>query len=211
MHTTGLGLTVASSPWIPSALPIAVIMGVTLSNPGEMERAANEWEAAAKKFEEFSKELKEKIDSLSGEHWTSDDRDAFEFTHEQFKGEVEKATNIMDNVAAILHLAAAVFFAIAVLTLALGIFLAALAVLVQSTIAIPFVGQSVIATANTIGASLINVAHPAMFTVQGVATAGSMVLGLTVAALVGTYNGQALSLGKGTPQFKDVTVNLPKA
>ncbi|MFS2295689.1 MAG: hypothetical protein FWJ90_23845, partial [Actinomadura sp.] len=208
---TGLALTVASAPWIPSALPIAAIMAITLSNPGEMERAADEWEEAAKKFEEFATELKEKIDGLSGEFWTSDDRDAFNFTHEQFKGEVEKATNIMRNVASILHVSGGVYFALACLTLAIGIFLAALAVLVQTTIAIPFVGEGVIAAANSIAAALIDVAHPAMFTVRGVAMAGSMVVGMCVAALIGTYSGQALSLGKGTPQFKDVTVNLPKA
>src|SRR3954466_11333447 len=90
LHTAGMVMSYIACPWIPSALPIAIGFTISCSNPGEMEKAAKEWEDAAKKLDAFAKELKDKVKNLPAQYWTSDDKDAFDTAVEAFNGEIDK-------------------------------------------------------------------------------------------------------------------------
>ncbi|MGI5166776.1 WXG100 family type VII secretion target [Spirillospora sp. CA-253888] len=211
MHSIGLALSIAACPVIPSAIPIAIALGISLSNPGEMDKAANEWRECAEKLKKFSDELKARLDALPSEHWTADDKDAFLYAHKKYNGEMEKTTNIIKNLAGLLDILAGVFFALAVLAVSVGTFLLILAIFVQTWIAVPGVNAAVIATAHSIASGMITIVNPAVINTQLATAVGVSVAGGFIAGLSGSYGAEALSLGKGTPEFKDVEVKLPEA
>jgi hypothetical protein len=154
LYTIGLAGIGTFSVVNPRGWPIFLLAGASVSNPGEMDKAAREWKSVAADFDGLANELTTLANSVPEDKWTAEDRKAFEAGVAAFKTELKKSGETHNGVGDSMDGLAALYYAFAVIVCAVGSILAALMAVVLAAMATGIGAGPAQAAASTIAAGL---------------------------------------------------------
>jgi hypothetical protein len=146
---TGAALTGAACFFIPSAIPLAVMLASAISDPEQIGRAGDKHGDLATQADSAKTQLTQAVDKrASADNWDGNDKNLFVQAHvEPYKTALDQTAQMHNGIKSSLGTLANVYEGAGLLSLTIGGIMAASAAAVAATLWIPGVDAATEATA----------------------------------------------------------------
>jgi uncharacterized protein YukE len=169
-----LGTSLGATPFVTSAIRVALVVGLAYSDPGQIWGTGQRWTQIANQIEVVKKELAQARAKVAPD-WIAQDKDAFDSAAIQYEKELDDLKSYLSKVGDVLATVAAAYAAFAVLAMSIAAFLALCASAVLLSMATPAF-PAVKGAAEAASSAVAFVAGAAAKTLTGVAGAASAIL-----------------------------------
>lgn len=207
MCLTAIAESIFAACVLPGAWPAAIAIGLAYSDPGQMDKAGDQWKDTAHKLDGVRQQLEHLAASVPEDKWKEGGRDAFEQALNKYKEELHKTHQFTDDVGGMLKIAGIAFFVFAVLAFAIG---SILAVTALGWLAASWTGPiaaALYAAANAIAGVCDTIISVASMSLK----AAAMTIGGIIAAGMGVYmytqHKASDPTGSGPVMFQQATLS----
>lgn len=181
---------------LPPAAWVKLQFSLSKGNPANLEKAGQAWQQAAQSVEETKTLLRQRVDAISAQDWTADDRPGYEQKVQEFIAQLDILQTYFQAVAIALISFAWALMVYAIFAVAMGTFLAGLAAVAAAALA-GIITAEITAACEAIAATCLTVTIVATGVLAMAAQLAAMVFqgGSLLAAVAesGKGNDKALS------------------
>lgn len=205
LQTIAIAESSAAACVIPAAWPLVAMMGLGLSDPGQIEKAAGDWSDIAAHIDTIKTEMIRLRDSVPPEKWSAADRAEFHKVVTQYNQDLAEASHFVASVGTVMQAMAYGYFAWSLLVFAAAQVLAVQALAIVASSWFPPAAAALEAAANATAGifdGLMSVASVSLSTAVEVAG------GVVAAGLAAYLAAKQWQPGGGTASFTQATLTL---